>query len=74
MIKSQIYIRKISAEQRRQMQAIQSENKKLKTGPDVLLFALGQYQELKQEVARQKRIVQIKDNKIQRLKEEHGIE
>ncbi|RZJ91313.1 MAG: hypothetical protein EOO20_05390 [Chryseobacterium sp.] len=68
MIKRQIYIRKISPSQRAQLEAIGKENK-LKTGPDIVFFILEKYPEQKLEIERLKRIIELKQKKIERLQE-----
>lgn len=68
MIKKSTYIRKFTAKQIKQLEAIQKE-KKIKTIPKILLFALEQYHEQITDIARLNRIIQLKQNKIERLTE-----
>lgn len=65
MIKSQIYIRKLTPEQKKQLEVIASEQK-LKNGTDVFFHILEQYNEHKNEIARLKRINEYKQKKINR--------
>lgn len=66
MIKNSTYIRGFTAKQRKQMEQVQQEQK-IKTVPEILFFSLDQYLELKQDVARLNRIIEIKQRKIERL-------
>lgn len=68
MIKKSTYIRKFTPKQIKQMEAIQ-EKEKIKTIPKILLFALEKYHEQLKDNARLNRIIQIKQNKIERLTE-----
>lgn len=66
MIKNQIYIRKLTPDQKRQLEEIAAE-KKLKNGTDVFFHILERYKEQKLEIERLNRIIQYKQNKINRL-------
>lgn len=66
MIKNSAYIREFTAKQRQQVEQIAAEQK-IKNANDVLLFALDQYQEQKKDNERLKRIIEIKQRKIERL-------
>lgn len=67
MIKNSTYIRKFTAKQRKQMEAVALEQK-IKTAPEILFFALDNYIEQKKEIARLNRLIQYKQNKIDNLK------
>lgn len=66
MIKNSTYIRGFTPKQRKQLEQVQQEQK-IKTVPEILFFSLDQYLELKQDVARLNRIIEIKQRKIERL-------
>lgn len=66
MIKSSTYIRSFTAIQRKQLETVATE-KKLKTVPDILFFALDNYLQQRMEIERLKRIIQYKQNKIEKL-------
>lgn len=66
MIKNSTYIRKFTAKQRKQMEAIALE-KKIKTAPEILFFALDNYIEQKKDIARLNRIIDLKQKKIDNL-------
>lgn len=66
MIKNSTYIRRFTLEQRKNMERVQEEQG-FKTVPDILFFALEQYLEQNKEIARLKRIIQYKQNKIEKL-------
>ena len=66
MIKNSAYIREFTPKQRQQVENIATEQK-IKNANEVLLFALDQYQEQKQDIARLNRIIAIKQSKIERL-------
>ncbi|HEX8269789.1 MAG TPA: hypothetical protein VF581_07845 [Flavobacterium sp.] len=66
MIKKSTYIRSFTQSQRKQLQAVQQEQK-IKTVPEILFFALEQYIDQKAEIERLKRLLQYKQNKIERL-------
>ncbi|AOZ99608.1 hypothetical protein [Flavobacterium commune] len=66
MIKKSTYIRSFTPKQRTQLEQVQQEQK-IKTVPEILFFSLDQYYELKQDVARLNRIIEIKQRKIERL-------
>jgi len=62
MIKYSTYIRKFTAKQKKQLEAVAAA-KKLKTVPDILFFALENYIELVKDVARLNRIIEMKHKK-----------
>ena len=66
MIKNSTYIRSFTPLQRKQMQKIQ-DDEKIKTVPEILFFALGNYQDQKNEIERLKRIIEYKQRKIETL-------
>lgn len=66
MIKSSTYIRSFTQQQRRNLQKLQQQ-KGFKTVPEILFFALDKYLEQDTEIERLKRIIQYKQNKIERL-------
>lgn len=66
MIKKSTYIRGFTPKQRQQLEQVQAEQK-IKTVPEILFFTLDQYQELKKDNERLQRIIQYKQNKIERL-------
>lgn len=66
MIKKSTYIRKFTAKQRQQLETV-AQNENLKKVPEILFFVLEQYHEQIKDIARLKRIIQIKQNKIDRL-------
>lgn len=66
MIKNSTYIRGFTTKQRKQLEQVQQEQK-IKTVPEILFFTLDQYLEQKQDNERLKRIIEIKQRKIERL-------
>jgi hypothetical protein len=66
MIKKSTYIRSFTLRQRQQLEAVAKEQK-IKTAPEILFFTLESYQEQKLEIERLKRIIQYKQNKIDKL-------
>lgn len=66
MIKSSTYIRSFTQQQRRNLEKLQRQ-KGFKTVPEILFFALDKYLEQDAEIERLKRIIQYKQNKIERL-------
>ena len=62
MIKNSTYIRSFTDKQKQQMQLIQDQQK-LKTVPDILLFALDQYTEVKKDNDRLCRLIDLRRNK-----------
>jgi hypothetical protein len=66
MIKKSTYIRSFTPRQRQQLEAVAKEQK-IKTAPEILFFTLESYQEQKSEIERLKRIIQYKQNKIDKL-------
>lgn len=69
MIKKSTYIRGFTAQQRRQLEQVQAEQN-IKTVPEILFFSLDQYLEQKKDIERLNRIIQYKQNKIERLENE----
>ncbi len=72
MIKNSTYIRSFTSGQKKQLKII-AEDEKLKTVPEILFFTLENYLEQKKEIARLNRIIQIKQNKYEKLNEKFGI-
>lgn len=70
MIKNSTYIRGFTLTQRKQLEIVQ-EQQKIKTVPEILFFALDNYLEQQKEIDRLKRIIQYKQNKIERLENHH---
>jgi hypothetical protein len=66
MIKNSTYIRKFTAKQRQQMEAVALEQK-IKTAPEILFFALDNYIEQQKEIKRLNWIIQYKQKKIDNL-------
>lgn len=66
MIKKSTYIRGFTPKQRQQLEHVQAEHK-IKTVPEILFFSLDQYLEQTKEIERLKRIIQYKQNKIDKL-------
>lgn len=66
MIKNSTYIRGFTAKQRKQLEHLQ-EQTKLKTVPDLLFYALDNYDDKQKEVERLKRIIEYKQKKIDAL-------
>lgn len=66
MIKSSTYIRSFTQQQRRNLEKLQQQEG-FKTVPEILFFALDKYLEQDAEIERLKRIIQYKQNKIERL-------
>jgi len=66
MVKEQVYIRKLSADEKKALQAIMDETG-LKTAKAAMLHALTAYQDKLTEVARLNRIIEYKQKKIERL-------
>jgi len=66
MIKNSTYIRGFSSQQRKNLEKAQGLTG-FKTVPEILFFALDRYLEQETEIERLKRIVQYKQNKIERL-------
>lgn len=67
MIKKSTYIRNFTPKQVRLMEQIQATNKKLKTVPDILFFTLENAVDLLNDVERLKRIIDLKQKKIDQL-------
>lgn len=72
MIKNSTYIRSFTSVQKKQLEII-AEDEKLKTVPEVLFFAMENYLEQKKEIARLNRIIQIKQNKYEKLNEKFEL-
>lgn len=68
MIKNSTYIRNITDEQRKNLETV-AASKKLKTVPQILFYTLEHFIEQEKEIARLNRIIQYKQNKINRLTE-----
>ncbi|EKT3957676.1 hypothetical protein NTJ28_001663 [Flavobacterium psychrophilum] len=66
MIKKSTYIRKFTTAQRKQLENVAVEQD-LKTVPEILFFTLENYIEQRKEIERLKRIIQYKQNKIDKL-------
>lgn len=67
MIAKTTYIRSFTAKQRKQMETVKKNNKKLNTVPKILFFVLDKHQELLDDVARLNRIIEYKQKKIDNL-------
>lgn len=67
MIKSSTYIRKFTEKQIKQMEQVKATNKKLKTVPDILFFALDNFTDLQKDNERLKRLIDFKQKKINNL-------
>ncbi|WP_091083582.1 hypothetical protein [Flavobacterium gillisiae] len=70
MIKNSTYIRGFTPAQRKQLEAVAAQEK-IKTVPEIFFFALDNYLEQQKEIDRLKRIIQYKQNKIERLENHH---
>ncbi|HMI08264.1 MAG TPA: hypothetical protein VK528_12000 [Flavobacterium sp.] len=66
MIKNGTYIRSFTDRQREQLELVATEQK-LKTAPSVILYVVDQYLEQKKDIVRLNRIIQYKQNKIEKL-------
>lgn len=66
MIKKSTYIRNFTLKQRKQLEIVALEQD-FKTVPEILFFALENYIEQRKDFERLHRIIQIKQNKIERL-------
>lgn len=66
MIKNSTYIRSFTKQQRANLEKVQA-NHGFKTVPEILFFALDKYLDQQTEIERLKRIIQYKQNKIERL-------
>ena len=67
MIKSSTYIRKFTEKQVKQMEQVKTTNNKLKTVPDILFFALDNFTDLQKDNERLKRLIDLKQKKINNL-------
>lgn len=68
MIKKSTYIRSFTDKQKEMLETLQSETK-IKTVPELLFYALYVYYEQKKDIERLKRIIDIKQKKIEKLKD-----
>ncbi|KGO89561.1 hypothetical protein [Flavobacterium suncheonense] len=67
MIKNSTYIRSFTPTQKKQLEQVAQEQG-LKNANDVLLFTLSSHIELTKDVARLNRIIEMKQKKIESLK------
>jgi hypothetical protein len=67
MISTSTYIRKINPKQLKLLQKLQEKFPKLKKISSLLFFALHDYFEQEKEIARLKRLLIYKQNKIEKL-------
>lgn len=68
MIKKSTYIRSFSDKQKEMLETLQLETK-IKTVPELLFYALDTYFEQKKDIERLNRIIEIKQKKIEKLKD-----
>lgn len=68
MIKNSTYIRNFTTKQRKQLETV-AASQKIKTVPEILFFTLDNYLDQQKEIERLKRIIQYKQNKIDKLTE-----
>lgn len=73
MIKNSTYIRNLTAKQRKQLETVAAAQK-LKTVPKILFYTLDQFLEQEKEIARLNRIIQYKQNKIDKLTNPFSLE
>jgi hypothetical protein len=66
MIKKSTYIRSFTPLQHKQLEKVAKEQN-IKTVPEILFFALDNYLEQKNEIERLKRIIQLKQDKIEKI-------
>lgn len=66
MIKKSTYIRSFTPSQQKQLEKVAKEQS-IKTVPEILFFSLDNYLEQKKEIERLKRIIQLKQNKIEQI-------
>jgi hypothetical protein len=66
MIKESTYIRSFTPVQRKQLEQVEKQQN-FKTVPEMLFFALDNYFEQKKEIERLNRIIQMKQDKIEKL-------
>ncbi len=66
MIKNSTYIRNLTAKQRKQLETV-AASQKLKTVPKILFYTLDKFLEQEKEIARLNRIIEYKQNKIDKL-------
>lgn len=72
MIKNSTYIRSFTTVQKKQLEII-AEEQKLKTVPEILFFTLENFLEQKKEIARLNRIIELKQNKYEKLNEKFEV-
>jgi hypothetical protein len=66
MIKKSTYIRSFTPLQNKQLEIVGTEQK-IKTVPEILFFTLENYLDQKKEIERLNRIIQYKQNKIEKI-------
>jgi hypothetical protein len=66
MIKESTYIRSFTPSQRKQLEQVEKQQN-FKTVPEMLFFALDNYFEQKKDIERLNRIIQMKQEKIEKL-------
>jgi len=66
MIKESTYIRSFTPVQRKQLEQVEKQQN-FKTVPEMLFFALDNYFEQKKEIERLNRIIQMKQDKIEKM-------
>ncbi|MBA0884937.1 hypothetical protein [Flavobacterium undicola] len=66
MIKKSTYIRSFTPSQQKQLEKVAKEQN-IKTVPEILFFSLDNYLEQKKEIDRLKRIIQLKQDKIEKM-------
>jgi hypothetical protein len=66
MIKESTYIRSFTPSQRKQLEQVEKQQN-FKTVPEMLFFALDNYFEQKKDIERLNRIIQMKQDKIEKL-------
>ncbi len=66
MIKKSTYIRSFTEKQRKQLEIVALEQG-FKAVPEILFFTLDSHIEQRKEIERLKRLIQYKQNKIERL-------
>lgn len=73
MIKNSTYIRNLTAKQRKQLETVAAA-KKLKTVPKILFYTLDKFIDQEKEIARLNRIIEYKQNKIEKLTNPFSLE
>jgi hypothetical protein len=66
MIKESTYIRSFTPSQRKQLEQVEKEQN-FKTVPEMLFFTLDKYFEQKKDIERLNRIIQLKQDKIEKI-------